>query len=146
MNKIFIFLLIFFTLCNCSQVQSPEEEGKLKEMFQNPPESSKSWVLWDWINCNVSREGITKDMESMKELGIGGVVWRGLAGPWWAPGSPQITPYSPEWHDHMQWAIKEAERRLILSSAEKIKELVESGARIIAQKRITGTPGLSGLS
>jgi hypothetical protein len=34
--------------------------------------------------------------------------------------------------------------KLTLASAEKIKELVESGARVIAQKRITGTPGLSG--
>ncbi len=33
--------------------------------------------------------------------------------------------------------------RLTLSSAEKIKELVESGAQVIAQKRIVGTPGLS---
>jgi len=34
--------------------------------------------------------------------------------------------------------------RLTLSSVEKIKELVESGAQVIAQKRVVGTPGLSG--
>jgi hypothetical protein len=34
--------------------------------------------------------------------------------------------------------------RLTLASAKKIKELVKSGARVIAQKPIKGTPGLSG--
>ena len=34
--------------------------------------------------------------------------------------------------------------RLTLASIEKIKELTESGARIIGQKKINGSPGLSG--
>jgi hypothetical protein len=112
MNRTFVIILLFSILCSClsKQQQTIQEEGRiLEEAFLNPPESSKVWVLWDWINCNVSREGITKDLESMRELGINGVIWRGLAGPWWAPGGV-VKPYSPEWHDFMQWAIEEAER------------------------------------
>src|SRR6056297_2928076 len=112
MNKIIGFILILAGLIGCSrslQHKENDHAAKLEEAFINLPDSARSWVLWDWINCNVSREGITKDLESMKRVGVGGVVWRGLAGPWWAPGGP-VTPYSNEWHDLMQWAIQEAER------------------------------------
>ncbi len=42
--------------------------------FISPPESARPWVYWFWINSNVSREGITADLESMKRVGIGGVL------------------------------------------------------------------------
>jgi hypothetical protein len=45
----------------------------------------------------------------MKRVGVSGVVWRGLAGPWWAPEGP-AAPYTPEWNGLMQHAIHEAER------------------------------------
>jgi len=112
MNKIFKILLIFTVLCGCTQVQHQrkKEEGKeLEQAFRNPPNSARTWVFWDWINGNVSREGITKDLESMKEVGVGGVVWRELAGPWWAPEG-LAAPHSQHWQELMQWAIKEAER------------------------------------
>ena len=114
MNRIFKFLLTFTVLCGCSQVQHQKEKGKeegkeLEQAFRNPPDSAQAWVFWDWINGNVSREGITKDLESMKRVGVNGVVWRGIAGPWWAPEG-KIAPYTPQWNDLMQWAIQEAER------------------------------------
>jgi len=40
------------------------------------------------MNGNISRDGITKDLESMKRVGIGGVLWMEVSGPWWAPQGP----------------------------------------------------------
>ena len=34
--------------------------------FQTPPDSAKPLAYWWWLNGNVSREGITKDLEEMK--------------------------------------------------------------------------------
>ena len=31
--------------------------------FINPPESAKPGVLWMWMGCNISKAGITKDLE-----------------------------------------------------------------------------------
>ncbi|WP_304236865.1 glycosyl hydrolase [Jiulongibacter sediminis] len=45
--------------------QSPEN-------FQNPPNSAKPRVWWHWMNGNVTKEGIQKDLDWMERTGIGG--------------------------------------------------------------------------
>ena len=40
----------------------------LEQSFKNPPDKYKPWVFWFWINGNMSREGITKDLEAMKKV------------------------------------------------------------------------------
>ena len=82
---------------------------ELEQSFRNPPDTTKPWVFWFWMNGNISREGITKDLESMKRVGIGGVLWMEVSGPWWAPQGP-IEAGSQQWHEAMQWAISEADR------------------------------------
>ncbi|MCX6221729.1 MAG: glycosyl hydrolase [Bacteroidia bacterium] len=48
--------------------------GSIRKAFLNPPESARPWVYWFWVNSNVSRKGITADLEAMKRVGIGGVL------------------------------------------------------------------------
>jgi hypothetical protein len=81
----------------------------LDDGFRNPPDTAKPWVYWFWINGNISHEGITKDLQSMQRVGIGGVLWMEVSGPHWAPQGP-IAAGSREWHEAMQWAISEADR------------------------------------
>ena len=38
--------------------------------FAQPPDSTKPWCYWYWITDNISQEGITKDLEAMKHVGI----------------------------------------------------------------------------
>lgn len=40
--------------------------------FQNPPAAAKPRVWWHWMNGNITKEGITKDLEWMDRVGIGG--------------------------------------------------------------------------
>jgi hypothetical protein len=42
----------------------------LERGFAQPPDSTKPWCYWYWITDNISREGITKDLEAMKRAGI----------------------------------------------------------------------------
>ncbi len=81
----------------------------LEQSFRTPPDSVKPWVFWFWINGNISQEGITKDLEALKEIGINGVIWMEVSGPWWAPEG-KIEAGSTKWHEAMQWAISEADR------------------------------------
>ena len=46
----------------------------LEESFKSPPDSAKPYTWWHWVSSNVSKEGITKDLESMKAVGLGGFV------------------------------------------------------------------------
>jgi len=39
--------------------------GDLKKDFQKPPEATKPRCYWYWMYGQVSREGITRDLEAM---------------------------------------------------------------------------------
>ena len=79
----------------------------LEESFKSPPDSAKPYTWWHWQNGNISKEGITKDLESMKAVGIAGfqlfdVNWATPAGP--------IVHNTPEFHDMVKFAFSEADR------------------------------------
>jgi hypothetical protein len=38
----------------------------INEAFANPPLSARPGVFWDWLNGNITKEGITRDLEAMK--------------------------------------------------------------------------------
>ena len=48
------------------------QTNNLVDGFQNPPNSARPRVWWHWMNGNVTKEGIQKDLEWMKRAGIGG--------------------------------------------------------------------------
>src|SRR5690606_3824242 len=41
--------------------------------FADPPAAARPRVWWHWMNGNVTPEGIRKDLEWMKRIGLGGV-------------------------------------------------------------------------
>ena len=41
--------------------QAPESE--LEKGFMNPPDAAKPRAWWHWMNGNISKEGITADLE-----------------------------------------------------------------------------------
>lgn len=79
----------------------------LKSGFQTPPPSAKARTWWHWINGNVTREGITADLEAMKRVGIQEAqifnVDQGY------PEGP-ATFLSAEWLDLFHFAVSEAKR------------------------------------
>lgn len=46
----------------------------LETAFRSPPKAARPWVYWFWMNGNITRQGITADLEAMKEAGIGGCL------------------------------------------------------------------------
>lgn len=105
-----ITISAYFSGCSSSDLKNSKISiHEIEEGFKSPPDSVRPWVLWDWISNNVTKEGITNDLVSMKGVGVGGVVWRGIGGKYWAPKG-DVPSYSTEWYDLMQWAIVEAER------------------------------------
>ena len=47
-------------------------QSSLFQQFQNPPNAAKPRVWWHWMNGNVTKEGIQKDLDWMQRTGIGG--------------------------------------------------------------------------
>ncbi|MCP9770508.1 glycoside hydrolase [Lacihabitans sp. LS3-19] len=52
-------------------INSQGQTSLLKD-FQTPPNAAKPRVWWHWMNGNISKDGIQKDLDWMKKTGIGG--------------------------------------------------------------------------
>ena len=66
-------LIGFIILAAVSAAQAaPDPET----VFRNPPPSAKTGVWWHWMGCNVTKEGIVKDLDWFKETGIGAAKTR----------------------------------------------------------------------
>jgi len=77
--------------------------------FRNPPDSARPWVYWFWLDGNITKEGITADLEAMHRVGLGGALWmwgggvgEGVKGP--------VKFLSPEWWELMRHTVREADR------------------------------------
>jgi hypothetical protein len=64
--------VIAFALALCASGQE-QHDRSMETNFQNPPEAAKPRVWWLWMSGNVSKEGITADLEWMNRVGIGGM-------------------------------------------------------------------------
>ena len=81
--------------------------GLSRETFRNPPQEAKPHTWWHWMNGNVTKEGITADLEAMARVGIGGaqIFDAGLA----LPKGP-VAFASDAWFDCLVHADREAKR------------------------------------
>lgn len=69
--KRFLPFAAWFLLSPALQAQHPADSLALG--FRNPPQAAKPRVWWHWMNGNVTKEGITHDLEWMNRVGIGGM-------------------------------------------------------------------------
>ena len=82
---------------------SPLEAG-----FRAPPMSARPQAWWHWMNGNVSKSGITEDLEAMKEMGLGGAtLFDAGCG---VPPGPGPAFASPGWYETVRHATDEAAR------------------------------------
>ncbi len=104
--RTFAFALLAATCLTATAHADP-----LEDAFKNPPQSARPRVWWHWMNGNVSKDGIAKDMAWMKRVGIGGLqnFDANLQ-------TPQIVEkrlvyMTPEWKDAFAFAAAEADRQ-----------------------------------
>lgn len=80
---------------------------QLEKAFKSPPDSAKPHTWWHWMDGNVTKEGITADLEAMKRAGIGGAQMFTVAVG--IPSGP-VGYMSPKWQEMVVHAVKEAGR------------------------------------
>lgn len=89
------------------QAAAQKTAAALEEGFRQPPASAHPQTWWHWMNGNVTKEGITLDLEAMKEIGVGG--FQNFDAGTLIPKGP-VVYLSPEWVELKKHTIKEAER------------------------------------
>jgi hypothetical protein len=75
--------------------------------FDAPPRSARPQTFWHWMNGNVTREGITLDLEAMAKIGVSGAMI--FDGSDYLPAGP-ANYLEPHWRELMTHAIKEGNR------------------------------------
>lgn len=104
MNKLLVFLAVI-----AFPAFSQNHEA-LKAGFLNPPDEAKPRTWWHWIGGNVTKEGITKDLEWMKRAGIGGFQAFDVSLGMGQTVEKKIVFMTPEWLDAIRHTTVEAER------------------------------------
>ncbi|MCM8568475.1 DNA-binding protein [Gramella jeungdoensis] len=102
-KKDILFIVLLFGIFTIQPLFSQEGD----RAYQN----SKPWVYWYWMQSAYSKEGITADLEAMKEAGIEGAYLMSIKGPTDPPLiDPPILQLSKEWWELVEFAIEEANR------------------------------------
>jgi hypothetical protein len=106
-----VFMLLF---CRASLLHANESSIiALRKGFLEPPRHAGVRCWWWWLNSNVTKEAITRDLEEMKAKGFsgamifdaGGANQRGNAQ---VPDGPTFA--SPEWRQLYKHALNEGKR------------------------------------
>ncbi len=100
-----ISLLISF--CDRPVQISQEGYDQIQEGFTMPADTNKPWCYYYWIGDDISKEGITKDLEAMKEFGLGAVLI-GNINPDEVDGPVPL--FSEAWWDAMVHVVVEGHR------------------------------------
>lgn len=127
----------------------------LDAQFRDPPQSARPRVWWHWMNGNVTKDGIAKDLAWMKAVGIGGLqnFDANLQTP--QVVDKRLVYMTPEWKDAFGFAAREADRlglELAIAASpgwsetggpwvkaeDGLKKLVWSETSVAAGKRFTG--------
>ena len=101
-KKVCVILVVVFG-AGCRE----PDFSSLENGFLCPPDSARPGVYWYFMDGNLSKEAMTKDLESMKRAGIGHVVYLEVL-----MGAPrgQVDFLSDEWLDMFSHAVAECER------------------------------------
>ena len=83
------------------------EVSSLSDGFATPPDAARPWVYWYFMDGNLTREGMTADLEAMRAAGIGGAIF--LEVNIGIPRGP-VEFMSPVWRDLFVHAVREADR------------------------------------
>src|ERR1039458_9472139 len=126
-----------------------EPTDQLARGFADPPNSARLRAYWWWLNGNVTKAAITRDLEEMKAKGFGGALICDAGGAEQdgndtVPHGP--TFFTPEWRELYKHTLREADR-LGLEMSLNILSGWNLGGPIVkaedAAKKLTWTEALT---
>ncbi|WP_016957723.1 glycosyl hydrolase [Catenovulum agarivorans] len=105
---VYLWLVLFYAHSNSIQAHEYQDDlAHFRHKFVSPPDSARPWVYWFWMNGNLSKEGITADLEAMKRVGIGGALIMDVS---FRTPAGEYVFLSDAWRDLYTFAIQEAKR------------------------------------
>ena len=93
-----------------AQTSGQASGDALERGFADPPNSARPRVWWHWMNGNISKEGIQRDLEWMHRVGIGGFQNFDAALSGEQVVEKRLVYMTPEWKDAFRYATELADR------------------------------------
>lgn len=105
------FLMIFLSVVVCAGLKAQTSGiDTLAAIFLDPPHDARPQVWWHWMDGNVSKEGVRKDLEWMKRQGFGGFHQFDAGGINMPRAAKVRQPYLSEgWKDVFRYALRLAD-------------------------------------
>jgi hypothetical protein len=108
-SLVFTIFLLLISLYVAAQQRLAGDD--FQRAILHPPAAAKPWVFWYGMHGAVSKEGITADLEAMKEVGIGGAYLMPIKDTNNnIPFQPTVRQLSSAWWDMVKFAMVEAKR------------------------------------
>ncbi|HEX3086161.1 MAG TPA: glycosyl hydrolase, partial [Pyrinomonadaceae bacterium] len=107
---LFIAIALMWLLTLVAGALAQSTDNPLEQGFKQPPDSAKPRTWWHWTSSNVTKEGITKDLEWMKRAGIAGFQLADVNAGGGQTVEKKIVFGTPEWLDAVRHAASEADR------------------------------------
>ena len=82
----------------------------LESSFTHPPEQTKPRCYWYWMDGQITKEGITRDLEAMKRVGIGEGYIGVISGQSGTPARGASKALTDEWWGYIEHAMREGTR------------------------------------
>jgi len=104
---VMVTVSLLFYSCTSKPKIPQKDFNSIVANFQTPADTNNLWCYWYWINDDISKEGITRDLEAMKKAGIGAALI-GNINP--AGKNGKVPLFSDKWWECMVHAVTEGHR------------------------------------
>ena len=109
---------VFLACLSSAQSSSSRQHlssDDLRTNFVNPPESARPMVRWWWPGGDVSNEEIARELQIIKDAGLGGVEIQSFKDGLNPNPTPEVARridsfLTPGWFNHLKYAIEEGGR------------------------------------
>ncbi len=132
----FMLFCVSATIAQTTKLPFMPSQKELNQPFGNwdeasflaPPKVYHPEIWFHFIGGNVSKEGITKDLEAIAKAGFSGIMlFHGQFGGQWPGVETQITCLSPNWDDAVKHTAMECHRLGLLFSMNNCPGWATSG-------------------
>lgn len=103
-------IVVFAALSGVGGAQTRDD---LLNGFRTVPQEARPRVWWHWMNANITKTGIEKDLDWFKRVGVGGFM--NFDGAGFSGGAPRVVErpliyMTPEWKDAFRFAVEKADK------------------------------------
>ena len=131
--KLLVILILSLFTVSCTQATKIQ---LVKECFKNPEALSKIYTWWHWVDGNITKDDITRDLEAMHSQWIVQATILNVSLLYDKDyGISKVRFGSDKWYDMFQWALPEAKRLQITIGVHNCDGLSSSGGPWITPEK-----------